>query len=69
MMAGQVRFKDMFDGVDIDEKWFYLTRKKVSYILLAAHDKGNSKGDVYRTGKMVMFLYAQARPRWDLQPC
>jgi hypothetical protein len=68
---GQVRFKDMFDCVDIDEKWFYLTRKKESYILIAAHDKGNGKGDVYQTGKnanhltMVMFLCAQAHRRWD----
>jgi hypothetical protein len=70
---GQIRFKDMFDQVDIDEKWFYLMRKKESYILIADHNKGNGEGDVNRTVQnanhltMVMFLWAQAKPSWDHQ--
>jgi hypothetical protein len=29
---GQFRYKDMFDQGDIDEKWFYLTRKKEFFL-------------------------------------
>jgi hypothetical protein len=37
---GAVRFKDMFDGVDVDEKWFYQTSDGKNYILTAAeHDQ------------------------------
>jgi hypothetical protein len=55
----------MYDWVDIGEKRFYLNRKKESYcILIADHNKGDDKGDVYRTVRnanhltMVMFLCA-----------
>jgi hypothetical protein len=59
---GCYRFKDMYDRVDVDEKWFYLTRKSEAYILIAANDEDN-KGEshVYRAVKntkhlkMVMF--------------
>jgi hypothetical protein len=36
---GCYRFKDMYDRVDVDEKWFYLTRKSEAYILIAANDE------------------------------
>jgi hypothetical protein len=31
---GCYRCKDMYDRVDVDGKWFYLTRKSEAYILL-----------------------------------
>jgi hypothetical protein len=67
---GEFRFKDMMDRVDVDEKWFYISREKESYILVADNEEGNGEEDVYRSAKklhlkMVMFLCAQARPRFD----
>jgi hypothetical protein len=69
---GSYRFKDMYDRVDVDEKWFFLTRKSEAYILIAASDEDDEgESHVYRAVKntkhlkMVMFLCAQARPRWD----
>ena len=70
---GELRFKNMYDRVDIDEKWFYLSRKKESYILIADHEEDKGEDNVYRSVRnvnhltMVMFLCAQARPRWDHQ--
>ena len=70
------QFKDMYDRVDIDEKWFYLTRDNESYILTIASpddkDKEDEEEPNWKTKNKlhitkVMFLAAQARPRWD--PC
>ena len=36
---GCYQFQDMYDRVDVDEKWFYLTRKSEAYILIAANDE------------------------------
>jgi hypothetical protein len=75
---GEYKFKDMPDRVDVDEKWFYLTKKSDSYILISAKDDNDKGGEshVYRAPvknrshiKMVMFLCAQARPRWDNNAC
>ena len=69
---GCYRLKDLYDKVDVDEKWFYLTRKSEAYILIAANDEDDEgESHVYRAVKntkhlkMVMFLCTQARPRWD----
>ena len=73
---GEYRFKNMYDRVDVDEKWFYLTKKSESYILINPDNENNEndqlgESHVYRAVKdsskikMVMFLCAQARPRWD----
>jgi hypothetical protein len=71
---GVVRFKDMFDRVDVDEKWFYQTSDGKNCILTAAeHDQmeGDHEKEPHRTishknhNTKVMFLCAQARPRWD----
>ena len=70
------QFKDMYDRVDIDEKWFYLTRDNESYILTIASpddkDKEDEEEPNWKTKNKlhitkVMFLAAQAQPRWD--PC
>jgi hypothetical protein len=67
---GEFRFKDMMDRVDVDEKWFYISREKESYILVADNEEGDGEENVYRSAKKlhlkkVMFLCAQARPRFD----
>ena len=76
--GGVAMFKDMYDRVDIDEKWFYQTSDGKNYILTAAEfdeedDDGNEDNELvpHRTMRhkchipKVMFLCAQARPRWD----
>jgi hypothetical protein len=75
--AGPVHYKDMFDRVDIDEKWFYQTSDGKNYILTAAEFENENDGEEedeatpHRTIRhkshipKVMFLCAQARPRWD----
>jgi hypothetical protein len=55
---GVVRFQDMFDGVDVDEKRFYQTSEK------EPHRTISHKNHITK----VMFLCAQARPRWDPPP-
>jgi len=55
----------MYNVVHIDEKWFYMTRKKEKYYLLPIEE------EPYRTcqGKNYigkgMFLAAMTRPRFD----
>ena len=75
--VGPPHFKDMFDRVDIDEKWFYQTSDGKNYILTAAEFDSDNDGEEeeeanpHRTIShkshipKVMFLCAQARPRWD----
>ncbi|KAI9071639.1 hypothetical protein K1719_046393 [Acacia pycnantha] len=58
-------FRSMHNIIHIDEKWFYMTKKKENYYL------GASEEDPHRTCKnknfitKVMFLVALARPRFD----
>jgi hypothetical protein len=74
---GEYRFKDLYDRVDIDKKCIYITKTLESYILISPNDDNDENNEdlaesqVYRAVKnkrhvkMVMFLCAQARPRWD----
>jgi hypothetical protein len=59
------QFREMFDEVHIDEKWFYLTMKVRRYIMAAnetlPHRTVSHKSHIEK----VMFLCAQARPRHD----
>ncbi|ETV67887.1 hypothetical protein H257_16012 [Aphanomyces astaci] len=61
----QMRWDDMLDRVHIDEKWFYLTLVNPRYYLW--HDeavpvrKRSSKRHIIK----VMFLTAEARPRFE----
>ena len=63
-LSGDPRFKDFFDFVFIDEKWFYLSQKSEKYYLLPEED------DPHRTCKnknyipRLMFLCVCARPRF-----
>ena len=59
------RFEDMMDRVHIDEKWFNMCQDGEGYILVDGEEppKRTVKHKNY-IGK-VLFLCAQARPRWD----
>jgi hypothetical protein len=63
------RFKDLFDIVFIDEKWFFLTQKSENYYLLPEED------DPHRTCKSknfipkIMFLVVCARLRFRDGEC
>ncbi len=63
------KFKDLFDFVFIDEKWFYLYQKSEKYYLLTEED------DPHRTCKnknyipRFMFLCVCARPRFKDENC
>ena len=70
--GGVVQFKDMYDRVDIDEKWFYQTEDGKRYILIGSEDEpDDQEAAPHRRVRhknhitKVMFLCAQARPRWD----
>jgi hypothetical protein len=74
--GGPIHHKDMFDHVDIDQKWIYQTTGGKNYILTAAEfEEGGGveeeEATPHRTIRhrshipKVMFLCAQARPRWD----
>ncbi len=70
-------YKDFYDCVDVDEKWFYLTKEKENYILTIADDDDDNDDDADKENEAprerkvksrnhitkVMFLCAQARPR------
>ncbi|WOG92956.1 hypothetical protein DCAR_0312234 [Daucus carota subsp. sativus] len=57
----------MSNKIHVDEKWFYMTKKKENYYLLL------DEGEPHRTCKSknfvdkVMFLAAVARPRFDAE--
>ena len=70
----------LFDRVDVDEKWFYMTRDNKNYIVVTPEDEydnlpdeneENTRLPTFRArhknyiGK-VTFLVATARPRFDL---
>jgi hypothetical protein len=63
-LANDPRFKELFDFIFIDEKWFYLHQKSERYYLLPEED------DPHRTCKnknyipRLMFLCVCARPRF-----
>jgi hypothetical protein len=62
-------FRDQMDTIHIDEKWFFLCQARARYILV--EDKDSPELDPVRRVRhkshitKVMFLCAQARPRWD----
>jgi hypothetical protein len=61
------KFHGQFDKVHVDEKWFHLCRDGERYILLPGEEPPQRhtkhKGYILK----VMFLCAQARPRFDAQ--
>jgi hypothetical protein len=61
--SGLARFKNHYDEVHVDEKWFWITKDGKHYILAEGEEipkrKITHKGYITK----VMFLSAQARPR------
>jgi hypothetical protein len=59
------KFQDMMDRVHIDEKWFHMCQDGEGYLLV--DDEEPPERHVKHKGYIgkVMFLCAQARPRWD----
>jgi hypothetical protein len=68
-LNGDPRFRDFFDIVFIDEKWFFLNQKSEKFYLLPEED------DPHRTAKnknyipKLMFLCVCARPRFRDGQC
>ena len=62
---GSFHYKNMYDRVDIDETWFHMTQDGQRYILtkneVLPYRHTRHKGYINK----VLFLCAQARPRWD----
>lgn len=58
-------FKDMYDTTHIDEKWFYITKKKETYYLLPDEEEPLCTCKSKNFIPKIMFLIAVARPRFD----
>ena len=63
-LSGDPRFKDFFDFVFIDEKWFYLTQKSEKYYLLPEEDDPRRICKNKNYIPRLMFLCVSARPRF-----
>jgi hypothetical protein len=59
-------YQGMFDEVHVDEKWFNETFKTRQYLLVRGREADPSRKVTHRKHiPKVMFLVAQARPRYD----
>jgi len=58
-------FTSMHNIVYIDEKWFYMTKKKRNYYLLPEEEDPERTLQNKKCIGKVMFLAAVARPRYD----
>lgn len=61
----QPRFKDMYNYVHIDEKWFYMSKEAERYYILPNENEPHRTCKSKRFITKVMFLAAVARPRFD----
>lgn len=61
------QFMDMYNIIHVDEKWFYMTKKKENYYLLSSEDEPHRTCKSKNFVDKVMFLAAVARPRFDNQ--
>ena len=60
------RFKDLYDFVFIDEKWFYLSQKSEKYYLLPEEDNPHRTCKNKNYIPRLMFLCVCTRPTfWD----
>ncbi|KAH7835464.1 hypothetical protein Vadar_026303 [Vaccinium darrowii] len=64
-IATEPIFKDMYNYVHIDEKWFYMTKESEKFYLLPQEDEPLRTCKSKRFITKVMFLAAVARPRFD----
>jgi hypothetical protein len=58
-------YKEMYDRVHVDEKWFYITKLKDRYYLVPGEPPPERTTSHKNHIPKVMFLCAVARPRWD----
>jgi transcriptional regulator with XRE-family HTH domain len=63
------KFKDLFDIVFIDEKWFYLYQKSERYYLLPDEDEPHRSCKNKNYIPRIMFLCVVARPRFKDGVC
>ena len=63
------KFKDLFDFVFIDEKWFYLSQKSERYYLLPEEDEPHRTCKNKNYIPRIMFLCVYARPRFRNGEC
>ena len=63
------KFKDLFDFVFIDEKWFYLSQKSERYYLLPEEDEPHRTCKNKNYIPRIMFLCVCARPRFRDGEC
>jgi hypothetical protein len=68
-LNGDPRFRDFFDFVFIDEKWFYLCQKSEKYYLLPEEDDPNRTCKNKNYIPRLMFLCVTARPRFRGGEC
>ena len=61
----QPKFRDMYDEIHLDEKWFFLTKDGMTYILADDEEVPVRRTSHKSHIAKVMFLCAQARPRFD----
>lgn len=65
------KYQDMYDRIDLDEKWFYMTEDNEVYLLAADEEPPQRSTKHKGYIQKVMFLSAVARPRkingqwWD----
>lgn len=64
-LASEPFFKNMYNYVHIDEKWFFLTKESERYYLLPEEEEPVCTCKSKRFITKVMFLAAVARPRFD----
>ncbi|XP_058208226.1 uncharacterized protein LOC131321239 [Rhododendron vialii] len=64
-LEAQPMFKNMYDYVHIDEKWFYMSHESEQYYLLPEEPEPHRTCKSKRFITKVMFLAAVARPRFD----
>ena len=62
-------FKDLFDHVFIDEKWFFLTQNSAKYYLLPEEDDPHRSSKSKNYIPRLMFLVVSARPRFHNGVC
>jgi hypothetical protein len=63
------RFRDLFDIVFIDEKWFYLSKKSENYYLLPEEDEPHRTCKNKNYIPRIMFLCVCTRPRFRDGEC
>ena len=68
-LDGDPRFKDIFDFVFMDEKWFYLSQKSEKYYLLPEEDEPHRTCKNNNYIPRIMFLCVCARPRFRNGEC